>query len=220
MACADVDGGRGDRHRRRWCRPRAATAHVLVGDVTDADACAGIVGGGGRSDGRARRAGAQRRHRRWAWGCSRHDAGAVGRRCSRSTSGRTSCSPRRRCRVMPEGGGDRVHLVDRRAHAGKPHPRLRRVEGGHHRAVPPGRGRGGPRGACGPTSSRPASSTRRWGGWPPAAGRRGPRRRCPSGRQGTAWEVAAPVVFLLSDDASYITSQLLAVDGGLTGCRG
>lgn len=42
----------------------------------------------------------------------------------------------------------------------------------------------------------------------------------PLGRQGTAWEVAEPVVFLLSDRASYITSQLIAVDGGLTGCRG
>ena len=42
----------------------------------------------------------------------------------------------------------------------------------------------------------------------------------PLGRQGTAWEVADPVVFLLGDGASYITSQLLAVDGGLTGCRG
>jgi NAD(P)-dependent dehydrogenase (short-subunit alcohol dehydrogenase family) len=42
----------------------------------------------------------------------------------------------------------------------------------------------------------------------------------PLGRQGTAWEVAEPVVFLLSDRAAYITSQLLAVDGGLTGCRG
>ena len=42
----------------------------------------------------------------------------------------------------------------------------------------------------------------------------------PLGRQGTAWEVAEPVVFLLSDAASYITSQQLVVDGGITGCRG
>src|SRR4051812_49076789 len=38
----------------------------------------------------------------------------------------------------------------------------------------------------------------------------------PLGRQGSAWEIAAPVVFLLSDDASYITGQILAVDGGLS----
>ncbi|MGH7949040.1 MAG: SDR family NAD(P)-dependent oxidoreductase [Candidatus Binataceae bacterium] len=40
--------------------------------------------------------------------------------------------------------------------------------------------------------------------------------RVPMRRQGTPWEIASAIVFLLSDDASYITGTELIVDGGLS----
>ena len=43
----------------------------------------------------------------------------------------------------------------------------------------------------------------------------GIRTATPLGRFGTVEEVAAAVAFLASDDAAYITGQVLAVDGGL-----
>lgn len=42
------------------------------------------------------------------------------------------------------------------------------------------------------------------------------RSPVPLGRHGTAYDVARAVIFLLSDDASYITGQELVVDGGLS----
>lgn len=41
----------------------------------------------------------------------------------------------------------------------------------------------------------------------------------PLGRQGTGWETAYAALFLLSNEAAYITGQTLAVDGGMTGLR-
>jgi NAD(P)-dependent dehydrogenase (short-subunit alcohol dehydrogenase family) len=43
------------------------------------------------------------------------------------------------------------------------------------------------------------------------------RTPVPLRRQGTGWEVAYAVLFLLSGESSYVTGETLVVDGGLTG---
>ena len=41
-------------------------------------------------------------------------------------------------------------------------------------------------------------------------------KQCPTGKMGTAWDVAHAALFLSSDEAKYITGAQLVVDGGIT----
>ena len=44
--------------------------------------------------------------------------------------------------------------------------------------------------------------------------------QCPMGKMGDAWDVAYASLFLLSDEAKYVTGTELVVDGGLTAQTG
>lgn len=45
-------------------------------------------------------------------------------------------------------------------------------------------------------------------------------KQVPSGKMGDAWDVAQAVLFLVSDEAKYITGQEIVVDGGITASTG
>jgi 3-oxoacyl-[acyl-carrier protein] reductase len=50
----------------------------------------------------------------------------------------------------------------------------------------------------------------------PAAATEELMKRIPMGRQGTPEEVAAAILFLCSEASSYMTGQVLVLDGGMT----
>jgi len=143
--------------------------------------------------------GSQHRDRRLAGGLPgprpTSGTGVLGER-----SARTSCWPR----LLPHmsDGSSRVHLV-----GGRPEARVSSIPAYDSSKAPsPGRAAmshsGSRPGRPGQRHRPPGSSTRRSAAGRRRGGRAGRGRNVPLGRQGTAWEVAAPVVFLLSDDAA------------------
>jgi len=54
----------------------------------------------------------------------------------------------------------------------------------------------------------------------PEAMREDRNKKIPMKRMGTPWDTARAALFLVSDDAEYITGQILGVDGGLGGMAG
>jgi NAD(P)-dependent dehydrogenase (short-subunit alcohol dehydrogenase family) len=216
VTCADIDADAAA-FTAALVEAEGATAHVVVGDVTDANACAGLVESAGAAmdglDGLVCNVGIGAGMGMTGTTPEQWDSVfAVNVRSHFLLA--AAALPR-----MPEGGsivfissiagltpGSRIPAYDASKSALTGLCRQVAAEGARRgvraNVVAPGL-IDTPLGRVA-TSGRPSRT----------------KAPVPLGRQGTAWEVAEPVVFLLSDAASYITSQLLAVDGGLTGCRG
>ena len=96
--------------------------------------------------------------------------------------------------------------------------RLRGQQARGRRADEVGGARGGRRSACASTRSRPARSRPAcWTGSPaPPTGRPALVAGVPLKRAGTPEEIAQAIVFIASDKASFITGQVIDVNGGKT----
>jgi NAD(P)-dependent dehydrogenase (short-subunit alcohol dehydrogenase family) len=216
VACADIDTDAA-RFTAALVEAEGATAHVLTADVTDADACATLVAEAeatmGGLDGLVCNVGVGAGMGLSGTTPEQWDATfAVNVRSHFLLA--AAALPR-----MPEGGsivfissiaglmpGSRIPAYDSSKSA---------LTGLCRQVAAEGARRGVRANVVAPGLIDTPLGRVATGGRPSRA-----KAPVPLGRQGTAWEVAEPVVFLLSDAASYITSQLLAVDGGLTGCRG
>lgn len=216
VACADVDVGAAA-FTAALVEAEGAVAHVLGGDVTDADTCAGIIEGADQAmsglDGLVLNVGI---------GSGMGMAGTTPEQWDAVFSVNVRSHfllAAAALDVMPEGGsivfissiagltaGSRIPAYDASKSA---------ITGLCRQVAAEGARKGIRANIVAPGLIDTPLGRVATGGRPSRA-----NAPVPLGRQGTAWEVAEPVVFLLSDAASYITSQLLAVDGGLTGCRG
>lgn len=208
VVCADRDGGAAEA-TAGLVRGEGAEAAVVVGDVTDAESCAAMVEAAGPITAVVLNVGIGRGGGGLA-GTSADDWDLTFAVNARSHF----LVARAALPVLPDGGA----LVFISSIAGlKPGSRLPAYDAskaallGLCRHVALEGGRRGVRanvvapGLIDTPIGREASAGR------PSR----ERTPVPLGRQGTAWEVAAATVFLLSGEASYITGEVLAVDGGL-----
>jgi NAD(P)-dependent dehydrogenase (short-subunit alcohol dehydrogenase family) len=216
VACADLDG-EAARFTAALVEAEGATAHVLEGDVTDAATCTGLVEAAaaamGGLDGLVLNVGIGAGMGMQGTTPEQWDAVFAVNVRSHFLLAAAALE------VMPEGGaivfissiagltpGSRIPAYDASKAA---------LTGLCRQVAAEGARKGIRANVVAPGLIDTPLGRLATGGRPSRA-----KAPVPLGRQGTAWEVAEPVVFLLSDAASYITSQLLAVDGGLTGARG